>query len=181
MLIKAEQSLLLVIDIQEKLLPAIHAREDVLRHNIWLADIAKILSVPILGTLQYPTGLGGFVPEIAARIDPDKVTEKILFSAVADGELETMPEFSRRQVIITGIEAHVCVLQTALDLLLNHGKDVFIVQEAVGSRQPEDKALALERLREAGCQIVSREMVVFEWLRQSGTNHFKKISKEFLR
>lgn len=181
MLIKAEQSLLLVIDIQEKLLPAIHGKEDILRHNIWLADIAKILSVPILGTLQYPAGLGGFVPEIASRIDADKTTEKTIFSAVADGALETMPEFSKRQIIITGIEAHVCVLQTAMDLLLNHGKEVFIVKEAVGSRDPEDKALALERLREAGCQIVSREMVIFEWMRQSGTSHFKKISKEFLR
>ena len=83
-------------------------------------------------------------------------------------------------LVLTGTEAHVCVLQTALDLLAL-GKEVFVVAEAVGSRRAEDKELALARLRQEGCRIVSREMVAFEWLHKAGTETFRQISREFLR
>ena len=91
-----------------------------------------------------------------------------------------MPDFSRRQIVLTGTETHVCVLQTALDLL-SLGKEVFVVAEAVGSRRLTDKELGLARLRQEGCRIVSWEMVAFEWLRQAGTDIFRQISREFLR
>ena len=180
MLINAQQSTLLLIDLQERLAPAIHAVDAVLGHNRWLVDVAQRLSVPVIATVQYPAGLGPMVPELAARIPADSVVEKICFSAVADGCLEGLPGFSRRQVVLTGTEAHVCVLQTALDLLAR-GKDVFVVAEAVGSRRPEDCALALERLRQEGCRIVSREMVAFEWLHRAGSEMFRQVSREFLR
>ena len=131
-------------------------------------------------TVQYPAGLGPMVPELTARIPAADVVEKIHFSAVADGCLEALPGFSRRQVVLTGTEAHVCVLQTALGLL-ELGKEVFVVAEAVGSRRPEDRELALERLRQAGCRIVSREMVAFEWLHKAGSDVFREISREFLK
>ena len=108
------------------------------------------------------------------------MVEKLLFWAVAENRLEAMPDFSRRQIVLTGTETHVCVLQTALDLLAL-GKEVFVVAEAVGSRRLTDKELGLARLRQEGCRIVSREMVAFEWLRKAGTDMFRQISREFLR
>ena len=180
MLIRSAQSLLLLIDLQERLAPAIHDVDDVLRHNLWLVAVAQRLSVPVAATVQYPAGLGPMVPALTARIPAEQVVEKIHFSAVADGCLEALPAFSRRQVVLTGTETHVCVLQTALDLLAL-GKEVFVVAEAVGSRRPDDKELALARLRQEGCRIVSREMVAFEWLHKAGTETFRQISREFLR
>ena len=180
MLIKEGHSLLLLIDLQERLAPAIRDIDAVLRHNLWLVAVAKRLGVPVAATVQYPAGLGPMVPELTARIPAADVVEKIHFSAVADGCLEALPGFSRRQVVLTGTEAHVCVLQTALGLL-ELGKEVFVVAEAVGSRRPEDRELALERLRQAGCRIVSREMVAFEWLHKAGSDVFREISRKYLR
>jgi nicotinamidase-related amidase len=180
MLINSEHSLLLLIDLQERLAPAIQDIDTVLRHNLWLAAVAQRLSVPVGATVQYPSGLGPLVPELGAAIPPDRIVEKIHFSAVADGCLERLPDFSRRQIVLTGTEAHVCVLQTALGLRAL-GKEVFVVAEAVGSRRATDKDLALARLRQAGCRIVSREMVAFEWLHKAGTDVFRQISREFLR
>ena len=180
MLINSEHSLLLLIDLQERLAPAIQDIDTVLRHNLWLAAVAQRLSVPVGATVQYPSGLGPLVPELGAAIPPDRIVEKIHFSAVADGCLERLPDFSRRQIVLTGTEAHVCVLQTALGLRAL-GKEVFVVAEAVGSRRATDKDLALARLRQEGCRIVSREMVAFEWLHKAGTDVFRQISREFLR
>ena len=180
MLIKAEQSLLLLIDLQERLAPAIDNVDTVLRHNRWLVEVAQRLSVPVGATVQYPAGLGPMVGELSARIAPERVVEKIHFSAVADGCLAGLPDFGRRQIVLTGTETHVCVLQTALDLLAL-GKEVFVVAEAVGSRRPSDKELGLARLRQEGCRIVSREMVAFEWLHKAGTDLFRQISREYLR
>ena len=180
MLINADHSLLLLIDLQERLAPAIEDIDTVLRHNLWLVAVAQRLAVPVGATVQYPSGLGPLVPELTARIAPERVVEKIHFSAVADGCLERLPDFSRRQIVLTGTESHVCVLQTALGLRAL-GKEVFVVAEAVGSRRATDKELALARLRQAGCHIVSREMVAFEWLHKAGTDRFRQISREFLR
>lgn len=180
MLINASQSLLLLIDLQERLAPAIAEIDQVLEHNLWLCKVADKLSVPTLVTEQYPQGLGPTVSAIAAGIPPSRIVQKIHFSAVADGCLGGLPDFSRSQIVLTGTEAHVCVLQTAIDLLAL-GKSVFVVAEAVGSRCPRDKTLALERMQQLGCQIVSREMVAFEWLHKAGTDTFRSISRDFLR
>jgi nicotinamidase-related amidase len=180
MLISADNSLLLLIDLQERLAPAIQDIDTVLRHNLWLTAVAQRLAVPVGATVQYPSGLGPLVPELGAAIPPDRVVEKIHFSAVVDGCLERLPDFSRRQIVLTGTEAHVCVLQTALGLRAL-SKEVFVVAEAVGSRRATDKDLALARLRQEGCRIVSREMVAFEWLHKAGTDVFRQISREFLR
>jgi isochorismate hydrolase len=102
------------------------------------------------------------------------------FSCVASGALASEPAFAKTQFVLCGIEAHVCVLQTAVDLRAM-GREVFVVNEATGSRRASDKTLALERLRAHGAEIVSREMVAFEWLHESGTPLFKDVSREFLR
>jgi isochorismate hydrolase len=180
MLIDAEQSILLMIDLQERLGPAIHDFAEVQRHNLWLRDIAQRLAVPVAATVQYPRGLGNMIPELAATIPPDQIVEKIHFSAVAEGCLDGLAAMSRPQVVLTGTETHVCVLQTALGLLAA-GKEVYVVAEAVGSRRPEDKTLALARMRQEGCRIVSREMVAFEWLHRAGSEKFRDISQAYLR
>ena len=180
MLIRADQSLLLVIDLQARLAPAIDGIDDVLAHSAWLLQVAARLQVPALATEQYPAGLGRTVPAIAALLADGATLEKIHFSAVADSGLRQRAEFARPQVVLIGTETHVCVLQTALDLRAL-GKQVFVVAEAVGSRRAADRALALDRMRQAGCHVVSREMVAFEWLQRAGTDVFRSVSREFLR
>jgi nicotinamidase-related amidase len=180
MLIQAEHSLLLMIDLQERLAPAIHGFDEVQRHNDWLLGVAQRLHVPVVATVQYPRGLGEMIPDLAHSIPPEHILEKTHFSAVAEGCLEGLAAMSRRQVILTGTETHVCVLQTALGLLAAD-KEVYVVAEAVGSRRPEDKELALARMRQEGCRIVSREMVAFEWLRKAGTDTFRQVSRDYLR
>lgn len=180
MLLKADHSVLLMIDLQERLGPAIDNFAEVQRHNQWLLAIAQRLGVPVAATVQYPRGLGPMIPELAAPIPPEHIVEKVHFSAVAEGGLEGLAAMARPQVVLTGTETHVCVLQTALGLL-QAGKEVYVVAEAVGSRRPSDKELGLARMRQEGCRIVSREMVAFEWLHKAGDERFKAISREFLR
>lgn len=180
MLIDARNSCLLVVDVQEKLLPAIHDGTEVLDNACWLIDVARQIGVPVIASEQYPAGLGHSVEPLASRLRPGEVAEKLHFSCLGEPCLDGLPGFAQAQIVVAGIEAHVCVLQTVLDLRAA-GKHVFVVADAVGSRRPSDKALALERMRQAGVVIVSREMVVFEWLRVAGTDLFRSISKGYLR
>ncbi|WP_236199457.1 hydrolase [Pseudomonas pseudonitroreducens] len=180
MLMRAQTSSLLIIDIQERLFPAIHDNEAVLEHGAWLLAIARRLGVPVLATEQYPKGLGPTLPALRGELGEGEVLEKIAFSAVTDAGLLQMPGGDRRQFVVCGTEAHVCVLQTVLGLLAED-REVFVVEEAVGSRRPQDKALALERMRQAGAVIVSREMVAFEWMERAGTEVFREISRQFIR
>lgn len=180
LLICPDSSLLLHIDPQEKLLPAIEYGETVLANAVWLTEIARRLNVPIGATVQYPRGLGRFPPALAGQLREDETVEKIHFSAVREGKLEQLAGFERRQIVVTGCEAHVCVLQTVLDLH-QMGKQVFVAIDAVGSRRAGDKEAALNRLRAAGVTLVSREMIAFEWLQKAGSDVFREISREFLR
>ena len=180
MLISADCSVLLLIDLQERLYPAIHDGAQVLEHNLWLTRLAQRLAVPVICTEQYPKGLGATLPVLRELLPDAAIVEKIHFSAVPENKLFQAPGGNREQFIVTGTEAHVCVQQTVIDLLAC-GRQVFVVDEAVGSRRPSDKALALERMRRHGADIVSREMVVFEWLRQAGTETFRQVSREFIR
>jgi nicotinamidase-related amidase len=102
------------------------------------------------------------------------------FSCLAEGCLARLPSYAREQFVVAGTETHVCVLHTCLDLL-TEGKQVFVVADAVGSRNLSDRELALARLRQNGAQIVSREMVAFEWLRRAGTELFRRINRELIR
>lgn len=180
MLMNRGQSVLLVVDIQERLLPHIHEGAAVLDHAVWLVKVARRLGVPVMLSEQYPKGIGPTVAVLRGLTSPEDIAEKLHFSCVAARCLERLPGAARPQVVVVGTESHVCVLQTVLDLRAQ-GKDVFVVAEAVGSRRPSDKELALARMRAQGVEIVSREMVAFEWLRQAGTNEFREISREFLK
>lgn len=179
-LIRAEQSALLLVDLQERLLPQIHDWQRVIGHADWLVQVAQRLDVPVAATEQYPKGIGPTHPLLAARLPAGSVGAKLHFSCVAGDCLPGLPGMSRPQVVVCGTEAHVCVLQTVLELAAA-GKQVFVVEEAIGSRDPQRKALALERMRQHGIGIVCREMVAFEWLHVAGTEVFRDISKNFLR
>lgn len=180
MLIKPEQSMLLVVDVQDKLLVHVHDWQRLLDNVIWLGRVAQMIGVPVAASEQYPKGLGHIQADLAALLPTAAVAEKTHFSCVAAQCLDGLPGAERPQVVICGIEAHVCVLQTALDLL-EQGREVFVVADAVASRRPDDCACALERMRDNGIDIVTREMVAFEWLQKASTPLFKDISKNFLR
>ena len=180
MKLDATRSVLLIVDLQERLLPAIEAGDQVLTHTVWLIGVARQLGVPVLLTEQYPQGLGATAPVINALIQPAEKLEKTHFSAVAEGNLLSHPAAQRKQWVVCGTESHVCVQQTVLDLLAT-GREVAVVEEAVGSRQARDKTLALQRMQQLGAQIVSREMVAFEWLHQANTPEFRAVLKDFIR
>jgi nicotinamidase-related amidase len=184
MLIKRENSLLLVVDVQAKLAPAIFEGEAAIANNVRLLTAARHFAIPRFISEQYVRGLGPSVEAIriaaatATAADPavDAIFfEKIHFSCTAEaGVVDKLNACGRMQVILTGMEAHVCVLQTAFGLLAN-GFEVFLVADASSSRTPENRRLAFERLQAAGVQIVSTEMVLFEWLEKADSADFRKI------
>ncbi len=180
MLIHADRSTLLLVDLQERLYPAIHDAAAVLEASLWLTRLAQRLGVPIICSEQYPKGLGPTMPALRGLLPEECLVEKMHFSAVAEGALFRAVGGDRAQFVVAGTEAHVCVQQTVLDLIAA-GRRVFVVADAVGSRRSADKALALERMRAHGADIVSREMVAFEWLGKAGTDVFREVSREFIR
>ena len=180
MRIKSSESLLLVIDLQGRLLPAIECAETVLANAVWLVDVAQLIGVPVLATEHCPQSLGLVEAGLRARLPEDTIVQKTHFSAVTEGELLQAHCAGRKQWVVVGTEAHVCVQQTVLDLLAI-GRQVYVVEDAVGSRRSRDKELALQRMQQNGAEIVSREMVVFEWLEQANTPVFRDVLKRFIR
>ena len=177
MLIDAAGSCLLVVDIQERLLPAVAEPEAVVANTVTLLKAAQTLGIPVIASEQYPKGIGHTVGDVAALLPADVVVEKLHFSCLSDDEFaRRLAALGRRQAVVVGLEAHVCVLQTA-EGLLTAGYDVFVVADAVASRRPTNHAVALRRLEAAGARIVTTEMVAFEWLGQAGTPAFREVSR----
>ncbi len=175
-LISKEQSILLVIDVQERLMAVIPNREQIITNVSKLIQGARLHDVPILYTEQYPKGLGATETTLLALLNGQPRIEKLSFSACGQPEVVVLlKERQRPQVILAGVEAHVCVLQTALDLL-HLGYHPYIVADAISSRHSFDWQMALKRLRQHGATITSVESVLFEWTRAAGTEVFKKIS-----
>jgi nicotinamidase-related amidase len=166
---------LLVIDVQEKLIPKIAGAETVVRNIAFLIDACKILDVPVFATEQYPKGLGRTVPELATRL-PTPLPEKLAFSSCAIQSVVDELRAGRPRVLLAGIETHVCVMQTALDLLAL-GFRVFLAVDALGSRFRIDHDTALLRMRDAGATVVTCEMAAFELTGVAGTPRFKEISR----
>lgn len=176
-LLSATDCQLLIIDIQDRLLPAVQAGEEVVRHSGMLLEAAGRLGIPALLTEQYSKGLGPTVAAIKAIAKAAKVFEKLHFSACADPDIhDHIRSIGRRQVVIAGIEAHVCVLQTALGLQAD-GHQVFVVADAISSRHAENAALARQRMAAAGVTLVSTEMCLFEWLGTASHAEFKTLSR----
>jgi nicotinamidase-related amidase len=180
MLIDAHRSQLLVIDVQERVLPAIHDHERVVANVVWMVRLAQKLGVPVAAVEQYAKGLGGTVKAVRDLLPDRAIAAKTHFSCVAAGCLGALPGSDRAQIVLIGIETHVCLLQTALELV-EEGKEVFVVADAVGSRHEQDRDLALARMRQEGARIVTREMVAFEWLGEAATPLFREVNREFLR
>jgi nicotinamidase-related amidase len=166
---------LVVIDIQERLWPAMFERERVLQNAVRLVRGAAALRVPIFVTEQYRKGIGPTLPELATAIPAFAPLEKLTFSASAvPGFTETLRHRGVTDAILCGIEAHVCVCQTCLDLL-DAGLRPIVVADAVSSRTAENHRYGVERMRAAGAVIASTEMVLFELLERAGTEEFKQI------
>ena len=177
MLIDRHGSVLLIVDVQEKFVPAIHDFNSVLRNCILLMGAAARLDVPMRMSEQYPEGLGHTISDLSALYTGGKPFEKTCFSCSEEpGFLSKLAELKRKQVVLIGIEAHVCILQTAIGLR-SAGYESFVVADAVSSRTPENRALGIERARDNGVEIVSAEMVFFEWLKRSATDEFRELSK----
>lgn len=169
---------LLIIDMQEKVLAPIPVREQLVANCGKLIEAAKLFSVPVVITEQYPKGLGPTVSELRGRLSDITTSEKLRFSAVEALNWGMAAERSddRFKVVIAGIEAHVCVLQTVLDLLIC-GYQVHVAADAIGSRGKLDWKLALKRMASSGAVITTTEAILFEWCETAGTAEFKQLSK----
>lgn len=180
MLMNRDKSVLLIVDVQERLAPAIHDGERVAANCAWLAEVAQRVGVPVVVTEHFPDKIGATLASVKAATGGAQYVTKQCFSAQGDGCLAATAVQERRQVIVCGTEAHVCVQQTALELRWA-GKEVFVAADASGSRDPADRELAFARMRSHGIEIVSREMVAFEWLQRGGTEMFRGVSRDFIR
>jgi len=175
MLIKPEDSCLIVIDMQERLVPAMQAPAKTIQNAGVLMTAADRLDIPTLMTEQYPKGLGKTVGELAARAGKAQMIEKMHFSCMQEDEFaRSFRALGRNQAVIAGMEAHICVLQTGVQLM-EEGFDIFVVTDATSSRTLESEKACLDRLGACGAGIVTTEMVVFEWLGRAGTPAFKEL------
>ena len=179
MRMQRDRSQLLIVDLQEKVAPPVHNIASVIAVCCRLVQIARRLGVPITVSEHYPKGLGPTVAPLRAELRPDdEVVEKISFSCLRNPTLhqrfDSLRDHARGQVIVAGIEAHVCVGQTALDLIME-GYEVYLVADGTSSRAPESREISLQRVRQAGGYVVDSEMVLFEWLEQAGTPEFRDL------
>jgi isochorismate hydrolase len=175
-LMRVKDAALVLIDIQEKFAPVITGMESVVRNAGILAQAAKKLDVPVMASEQYPAALGRTVPELRLYLeDASAYFPKMCFSVVGCEPLYTrLARTARRQVLLAGVEAHVCVLQSAL-AFMDKGFSVAVVADAVSSRREWDRDMALRRMDKHGVELVTTEMVIFEWLKVAGTPEFKAV------
>jgi nicotinamidase-related amidase len=168
---------LLVVDIQEKLLPQIFEKERLVRESAKLIQGADVLKLPVFVTEQYRKGLGLTTPELVSIIKDFAPIEKETFSACgAEGLIQKLNAVKLRDVLLCGMESHICILNTCLDLL-DQGFQVHVISDAISARNPENTRLALDRMRTAGAVISSTEMALFELLGRAATEEFKQILK----
>ncbi len=170
-------TLFLIIDIQEKLANVMKARDEVVKNCLHLIELSKLLRIPVIVTEQYPKGLGPTVKEIKEHLSDYKTVEKMTFSCCEEPVfLNEVKSFNRKSIVITGMETHICVLQTCIGLL-KEGFYVHIVRDAVCSRTKENWKTGIEFMRDAGAVITCTETVLFQLLKIAGTEEFKTISK----
>lgn len=174
MLVNSTESIMCLIDLQQRLIPAMHGAEAMVENAFRLAAASALLDLPVVVTEQYPKGLGHTVE----RLQPfaDGAVAKTSFDISGLAQIERTMTAGRTSAVLAGCEAHVCVLQSAVGLA-ERGWKVFVVADAIASRQPASHALSLDRLRYSGIEIVSTEMVLFEFLRDSTHPHFRSLQK----
>lgn len=170
-----KECLLLIIDVQERLVNALD-KDVVVNRTATLVKAAKILEIPTIATQQYSKGLGLIVEPVKQSFAPNTtIIEKSAFSAVKEkGFLDILKSHNKKQIVICGIETHVCVHQTVADLI-TEGFDVYVVKDACASRNKYEFKQGVERMQENGAKISCLEIVLFEWLRSSKNPHFKEV------
>jgi nicotinamidase-related amidase len=172
-----EDTVLLIIDIQEKLAVVMKEKDRIVKNNLHLIELAKIIGVQVMVTEQYPKGLGTTVAEIREALPLYRPIEKMTFDCCGQPSfLDELKKHNKSSVILTGMETHICVLQTCIGLLRG-GINVHLVQDAVCSRTKENWKTGIEFMRAAGAVVTSTETVLFQLLKVAGTEEFKKISK----
>ncbi len=172
-----EESVAVIVDVQERLFPHMSGREDLEKSILTLIRGLLVLDVPILVTQQYTKGLGQTIPSVYEAFGQYSPIEKLAFSCMDEQAFaDALEKSGRKTVILAGIETHVCVLQTTLDMA-HHGYNPVIVEDCVSSRKAGDKKTAISRMREEGTVITSCESILFELLRYAGTDTFRSISK----
>lgn len=176
-MLEADSTVLLIIDVQDRLYRAMHDKEAMAETIEKLIRGTRMLGVPLIATEQYPGGIGPTIPNIAALLGGVPVISKLSFNCCNEPAfLEAFSALYRRQVLIAGIESHVCVYQTAL-ALLDRGHDVQIVADGVSSRTERNRDLGLRRMRDEGAKITGMEMALFELLKTAGTEIFRDVSR----
>lgn len=172
-----QDALVMAVDIQERLMPAIYKADKMIARSAILLQGMQALGVPVVVTRQYPKGLGDTVPEIIAVTQDVQPLDKITFSCYDDAAIqEAITATGKRTIILCGAEAHICLLQTAIDLQ-SAGYQAVIVQDAVSSRNKSDKKVALRRATQEGIIVTTTESILFELCRAAGTDAFKTISR----
>jgi len=175
-ILKKNKTAFIIIDVQERLMPVIFNNTEVFENVNRLIEGSKILNVPLLITEQYPKGLGHTCAEIKIP-EGQEVIEKVCFSGLLSETVnEKLKSLGTEQIILAGVESHICVLKTALDAL-DSGLQVHVIADAVSSRKEYSKQIALERMRQAGAFISTTEMILFQLMDAAGTDEFKQISK----
>ena len=176
MQLNIDNSLVLIIDIQERLLNAVFNKEEVQKKSGIIAGAADILKIPVIVTEQYPKGLGETIDSLKSCLNKETLFfEKTAFSALDDSLIAgAISKFSRKQIILFGIETHICVNQTAA-ALIDAGYDVNIISDACGSRAECEYQAGLNRMKENGAHILTTEIALFEWLKSSKHPNFKEI------
>ncbi len=182
MLLDKDQSCVVLIDVQEKLKPFILESDTLVANCQWLLSLSNELAVAKIVSEQYPSGLGPTVETLLSLINPNEgPLKKVHFSCWGDANFQTrVRTLNKKQFVLIGIETHVCVLQTAFQLL-QANYTVFVVVDAVSSRKKMDHHFGLKRMKQMGVQLVTSEMVFFEWLRQTGTPEYKRLSATYLK
>jgi nicotinamidase-related amidase len=175
--LKRNETAAIVIDVQEKLFPLIHEHDQLAKNMSILIQGLKILGIPLLVTQQYTKGLGETISTIKEAIGDYRHIEKMSFSCCGDeGFMSELKKLNKKNVILMGIESHVCVLQTALDLIAENFQPV-LIEDCVSSRKPNDKRIAVKRIKQAGAIVSTYESILFELTEVSGTDLFKSIVK----
>jgi nicotinamidase-related amidase len=174
--LQREDTALFIIDIQERLVPVMDHRDQVIENNKILITAAKEMNFPIIATEQYPKGLGRTVPEILELIDDEYIFAKNSFTAYTDEVKEALKALGKKKILITGMETHVCVFQTVRDLI-NDGYQVQVIKDAVCSRTKSNYKNGLALMKSVGAVISNTETAVFDLLKVSGSPEFKILSK----
>jgi nicotinamidase-related amidase len=179
MLMQRERSQVLLVDMQDRLLEAMPDKTELIERSFRLIRAAQVLGIPITVSEQYPKGLGATAQSLREVLGNEAVVlDKVEFSCFGNEaireRLQNLRRQGRSQIVVAGIEAHICVAQTAIELV-EHGYETFVAADAAGSRDKQSRKLALQRLARQGAEIVDTEMVLFEWLEKAGTPEFKEL------